>query len=851
VKKIFVLLLFFIILTVNAQELIITEVMSSNNDVLADESGWKYPDWIEIYNQSGRAINLKGYTSKPKKWFFPSYSIAANEHMIVFADGLNKHNSHVFDTIIDVGSIWKYNLGSQMHDENWFDSDYNDSAWPQGPSGFGYGDNDDNSVLPATNSVFIRKEFVIDNPSDIEGLLIHMDFDDSFIVYLNGSFEKRINVSKYPDFEQEANSSHEANLYRGEHDFAEVWIRKSHLKRGKNVLAIEAHNYSKDNRSKEPWVEPADLSLIPIVSLIYEQKNIGAGFRGPSAYIKDALPHMHTNFKLKDGESVVLSDSDGNILDKVALFDSRANQAQGRAYDSGDWGYLIAPTPGLQNTAAFARMAPKVTSSAAAGFYSSALSISLNTNEAANIYYTLDGSEPNMTSRQYTGPFSIGATTVVRARAYSNNSYPGLISTFSYFINEDTSYPVISLVTAPNNLWSEEDGIFTIGKHAEANYQGANFKQDWRKPASVEFFESGQLAFQADAGIELFGQYSRSKVRKNLELKFNSGFGSGKVKYPVFGSYPVDKFDDLILRTSSNDYRYTLFRDMLAQSLYKETGLDTQAYKPASYFINGQYWGLINIREKMDENYLKRHYGVDLDKVDLIGGYIKENGKLRGKVYLGKIDDYAEMIDFVEDHDMSNDNNYNYIAKQIDIDNFISYMSAQIYFDNYDWPGRNIRFWRNKGGKWRWLVYDTDFAFGLAKDHGYSFNSLEHILSDDPSPSWESQPNASFLLNSLLENDGFKLAFIKKFYDSMYSAFEPKHVLARIDEFQSLLEPQMPRHIDRWGQYHSNLDSMNDWYDNINDLRDFAKNRPAYMQQFLIDMFGRSTVNRALGRAEN
>ena len=483
-----------------------------------------------------------------------------------------------------------------------------------------------------------------------------------------------------------------------------------------------------------------------------------------------------------------------------------------------------------------------------AGLYDAALSLALEAEAGASIYYSLDGSEPNTSSNQYTGPINISKTSILRARAYRNNYAPSLVSSFTYFINEDNGLPIVSLIADPIDLFSNQRGIFAYGSHAEANGAGANFKQAWTRASSVEYFLDAGLAFQADAGLELFGHYSRSKERKSMEVKFKDGFGSGKLKYPVFDDYPVKKFDDLVLRTSSNDYKKTLFRDMLTQSLFKELGLDTQAYKPARLFINAQYWGLINIREKMDSHYLERHFGVEDDEIDLIAGYIKENGKLKGQVLEGNLDSYRELVNFVRDRDMSDQANYNYISEQMDIDNFITYMAAQIYVDNYDWPGRNIKFWRAKGGKWRWLVYDTDFAFALEASHDYRFNSLAHILSDDPSPDWESQPNASLLLNRLLQNDGFKLAFVKKFYEIISTAFEPGHVLARIAEFKDRLEPEMPRHIDRWGKFQPSLDEMNDWYRNIKDLEDFANKRPAYMQQHLIDFFGQDIVDKALKR---
>ena len=152
-----------------AQSIVISEVMSSNSSFLADESGWKYPDWIELYNNSNASINLKGFAlsdseSKPKKWFFPDAEIKANDYLIIFADKENRRQLLSFNTLADVGAIWRYKVGNSPVSVNWPLLDFDDSNWSQGPSGFGYGDNDDNTLIPASPSVFIGKVLILVTP---------------------------------------------------------------------------------------------------------------------------------------------------------------------------------------------------------------------------------------------------------------------------------------------------------------------------------------------------------------------------------------------------------------------------------------------------------------------------------------------------------------------------------------------------------------------------------------------------------------------------------------------------------------------------------------------------------------
>ena len=523
---------------------------------------------------------------------------------------------------------------------------------------------------------------------------------------------------------------HEAGLYRQIANQSVIWITEKDLRQGANWLAIEARTFSTSNKTKE--AEEADLSIVPMLALRYDLDKIPTEVQGPSSAFAAEIPRLHSNFKLNQrGETLYLSHPDGQILDYVELLDSTANQSQGRSLDGDEWRLFSTPSPESRNRKGYSQVLDEPQISNEAGFYADTFSISMQAPKGADIYFTLDGSEPNQSSSLYQQPIILSQTTVLRARAFGENVLPSRVVTQSFFIGEQTTLPVLSLVTDPANLWSPEKGIYVAGAFVEDDRQLANYFQSWTRPASIEYFEPwGELGFQKDVGIELFGASARREARKSIEIKTSGAYSSGSIDYTVFPNYDVQSFEHLILRSSSNDWDKTLIRDMLMQSLLQETGLATQAFRPVLLFINGAYWGIYNLREKMDEGYLKSHYKAK--NIDLIEGFIRRDGSLDGRVQQGSVDAYEALIGYVQSHDLSLPEHFSYVAAQMDINNYLSYTAAQIYIANFDWPGHNIRFWRDGTRKWQWLIYDLDYGFGLFQDSRYDAESLSNVLSESP-----------------------------------------------------------------------------------------------------------------------
>ena len=303
--KIFIII--FISSLLFGQSLQINEIVSSNSSSFYDEDG-DTPDWIEIYNFGRSPVNLDGYglsddLSEKLKWKFPDISIQPNDYLLVLASNEDKKNLvKSWHAEITVGDKWYYWSQNNAPPTNWNSINYNPAGWMEGPSGIGYGDNDDNTTISQTVSVFVRKTFTIENPNDVGMILFHLDYDDGYIAYLNGKEFSRKNLgaeNSQISFDQTATNLHEAEIYTG--GFPEKIVidhDQFPLQSGENVLAIQVHNYSNTS---------SDLSCIPFLTIGYTT-NI-ENPRIPDSRINLPATYLHSNFKLKsNGEYLLLSD---------------------------------------------------------------------------------------------------------------------------------------------------------------------------------------------------------------------------------------------------------------------------------------------------------------------------------------------------------------------------------------------------------------------------------------------------------------------------------------------------------------------------------------------------------------
>ncbi|MBP7185064.1 MAG: CotH kinase family protein, partial [Saprospiraceae bacterium] len=298
------------------------------------------------------------------------------------------------------------------------------------------------------------------------------------------------------------------------------------------------------------------------------------------------------------------------------------------------------------------------------------------------------------------------------------------------------------------------------------------------------------------------------------------------------------KYKYLVLRNSGSDWGMSHFRDALMTGLVKNWDLDVQAYQPSRVYINGKYWGIYNLREKINSHYFQSHYGIDRDSIDIL--------EHRYTVRKGSTKYYNKLLNFLETHDLADAQNYKQVTAMMDVDNFMRHQIAQIYCDNQD-AGGNIRYWRprREGAKWRWVLFDTDYGFGLHDKNAYKNNSLAfHTYADGdnwPNPAW-----STFLLRKLLMNKEFKEKFVARFCDYLNTDLLPTHVNNKVDEIVATLAPEMPLHCKRWDI------SLKTWNNQIANIRNFANQRPTYIRQYMKEYFAlQDEINLTFNCDEN
>ena len=807
---------------ISAQHIFLNEVLS-NNTLSVDEYG-QNSDWIELYNASNQAINLQNYQltddlTVVEKWQFGNVLIGPLQHLLVYASGVNKKEFLSYKTIINKGDVWKYSVANVSIPDSWKELTYNDGAWPTGPSGFGYGDNDDNTLIPSGSSaVLLRYHFSVADVSALKEILLHMDYDDAFVAYINGTEVARANIGvkgQKVGFSDVAIIDHEAKMYSGGQ--AEAFVipfEENLILQGDNVLCIQGHNINANS---------SDLTFIPFLTLGFNDGSPS----NLSPLLNLEKSFIHTDFKVSDTEAVYLLDASSNLLDSLRVMAAPANVSTGRKSDGHSEVVLFEnPTPGATNSGPFylGINTDELVFSRQAGKYDQAFVLNINGSE--EIRYTVDGTVPTSNSPKYSSPIPINKNTFVRAISIKKDFLPGKVFDKNYLVGIKHKLPIVSLYTDPKLLFDQNVGMYVLGTSYNNSipYEGANFWEDWEYPFNFQYYDlDGKLQTDATAGVKIFGGWSRANEQRSFSLFARSVYGTKNFNYNYFKERNYQKFESLVLRNSGNDWMRSMMRDAVMTGILANTTLDFQAYSPVVSYLNGQYWGIYNMREKVDEHFLSSRHNVSTDSIDLL--------ESDGSLIHGDAQSYNELKNFIQQNSLAGNANYNKAIAQIDETNFIQYQAAEIYYNNTDWPGNNIKFWKEKSGKWKWILFDTDFGLGIYNANDYTMNSLEFALATN-GPNWPNPPWSTLFLRKLLENNQFKVKFVNYFADMINTVFLPTSAQNYIDSLANNIQNEIPAHYNRWST------NINNWQSNLTVMKNYFVQRPAYMRNFIRQRFG-------------
>ena len=429
---------------------------------------------------------------------------------------------------------------------------------------------------------------------------------------------------------------------------------------------------------------------------------------------------------------------------------------------------------------------------------------------------TFDGSEPNSSSQTFSKARSIDSTTVVRCTEFINGKAARKQSE-TYFINEKINMPVVSISVAPIYVQKYLDGKPCLPEPCD----NGKFWEDIEYPAHVEYFAEGSASkaksFEIDAGISISGNYSRNQQKKSVAIVMRKQYQSGRIHYPLFDTRPEkNTFKSFVLRNNGNRFVSDYIADPMATSLLEGTNVDYQRSRQVIVFYNGDYRGIYDMREKLNEHFVQTNYNIDHDNVDFLKISYNEVD-----VKNGTSNDYLNLMQFIESTNFIDDNTaYQTVSKKIDMPNFMEYIAAEIYYANDDWPHNNVRAWKSGNSPWKFIAFDIDHGFDwTAKVNGFTENTnmIDWTISGGK-PNTSCSDGGDYIcfpniFAKLIKNSDFKQAFINR-AAYLYSTFiNSTKIFQQIDYINSTIEKaQITRDQKRYNRYNYK-NACNDGFD--------------------------------------
>jgi len=506
------------------------------------------------------------------------------------------------------------------------------------------------------------------------------------------------------------------------------------------------------------------------------------------------------------------------------------------------------------------------------GIYEQPFELQIQAPEGHNIFYTTDGSIPTVRSNRYRKSIkvnpqknlnkeilSISNSTewippsgrqnhcvVLRARCFRDGVGYGKVKNVIYSpptINQHHGFQVIHILIEADSLFSPKRGIDVLGQkyyskktriamdslyninEIEIYDYPANYLQrgkNWIRPAEMILTDTaGKTTFEQSVRLCIHGNNTRFYSVRTYRIMPDNIRGDTVINYRFFDHLPYDTFKKILLRSSGNDQRWTMFRDAMVQQISKEAmELDIQEYAPAVLYINGNYWGIRNIREMINENYLEIKYGAALENIDILeGSWSLKYGHDQS------LQSFNDLIRYLQENSLADEETYQYVCTQIDIDNFTDYFILETFFAASDWPGINNRPYRIRqqtetmsqknveAGKWRWLVFDLDETM---RDEPISVNMFKKLKNNS------SNNYITIIFFALLENIEFKRKFLDRYEYIITNCFTTQNIMRYIEDFEDRYQYEMDRHIARWR--YPLIKRL--WRYHVQHMKDFAQERP-------------------------
>ena len=577
------------------------------------------------------------------------------------------------------------------------------------------------------------------------------------------------------------------------------------------VMAANTRTVADDQGGYSDWIELHNPTDTPLALLGYTLTDdptqpakwpVPAATLAPGAFLviwASGLDQVtpdgwHTSFRLnRGGEYVGLFAPDGQLVDEVTFWEQEADVSLGRLGTLSDqWVSFPFPTPGAANMTRHRLRAPPdappVEATPGSGSYAGSVTVQLYTPVPGSLlYYTLDGADPTLDGQEYTGTLAITETTVLRVVALDEGMPVSAVTTATYLVGERTGLPVLSLVTDPAHLWDEATGIY-------ANAIGRGRR--WERPVTAEWLSpEGKRGFNVDTGLRIHGGASRFAPKKSFRLYFRGVYGPRELAYPLFGDEPGQTYDRLVLQAGGIDSwacgdiawcssdTVVYVRDQLVRDLHGAMGQVVPQGRWVALYLNGAYWGLYNLIERIDDAFLTSYF--DASEWYAISA--------TDEITPGSAHRWYRFADWLAGADLRAAAQYELAARQLDIENFTSYILLNIWAQNRDWPAANQLVARPRAGpdgRWRFFIWDADAAlFGDSED------TFSRIVTTSVR---HDRGRLGQMLASLLQNAQYRTYFAAQVEHQRAEVLDTTSVRARLDALAAEVRPELAAEAARW-----------------------------------------------------
>ena len=495
-----------------------------------------------------------------------------------------------------------------------------------------------------------------------------------------------------------------------------------------------------------------------------------------------------TGFTLGSSAVLYLS-KDGQILDAFCVRGIPQGASAGVG-TGGKPGYFLQPSPGYPNGEPVYMVCGEPVPSEPEGVYNGITSLSVAFSGGGTVYYTTDGSRPTRSSQVYSGPITVDRSMVIRAVRAEDGKLDSPVRTLSYIVNENHTLPVLSLSVNRSDLFDPETGIYVEGNNF-------NYFQDWEKNANLTMFDGKETLFNADCGLKMYGGESRQIcVKKSFRVGFRSRYGTSHIDGDIFGD-GITRHKDFILR-AGEDAESTYFRTEALSKLAENMDVLTLHDRFCILYVNGEYWGIYSLLERFTPEYLEQHCGVKAYNATVEKGMIEGDAEETSYV--------LPIIEWAEEHDLTVQENYDYLAERLDLNSLIDWTIIQAYVRNGD-ISYNVRYcWSTDGLKITYALFDLDWGFHTAGDNFYAVALPRQF---------------SIFAQKLLKNENFRQMFVDRMAELFRTELRDEHILTVIDEYHDLIAPEVDRDRRRWE--YSNHGTYDDWEESVRAMKAFAQ----------------------------